>query len=102
MTQQHKPRQLQDRASHKRPEQVQPNRDRFMMDDIVGDHPGSWVMQISQHADIGQKEQDEIKPPGKSEARKQIDGEQENKQFFEFEQVFHVSSTELFTNPEFP
>lgn len=63
-----------------------------MVDQVIRPGTEAGVCQIADHAEIGHKEPEGEESPSVIQSRKKKKGESEQKEFFEFEQVFHVVS----------
>lgn len=62
-----------------------------MVDQVIRPGAEAGVCQIADHAQIGRKKPQRVPSPPVVQSRKKKKGEPEQKEFFEFEQVFHVS-----------
>lgn len=63
-----------------------------MVNQVIRPGADAGVDQIADHAQIGRKEPQRVPSPPVVQSRKKEEGESEQKEFFEFEQVFHVCS----------
>lgn len=89
MSQDDETRQLQPLQLEVGAQEEQGHGDPLVMGQVVGQAADSRVDQVADHADVGRQEEDEEPPPGVIQAEEEIDGQQSEQQFFEFDECFH-------------